>query len=924
MADPLSTLIRPNPGPQLPAFERFAPPPPENVIVAELDARTAPGDVVIDLHGRGGWVARNAIGALRRVYSCESTALTRLLAEIVMAPPDLRHFDAGISTLATHPRGGDELRRTLEQPFMSRCPTCGRPVVVEEYIWEADAPDPKAPTRKVFRCGFCKEQARTGEVRVEAVDEQDVAAAHEMEDETAALTYLRSRFPIPAPPPTDAFARAEAMVSASRLNPEEPRHQLPDELLGLYTPRTLVALEQIVTRLDSDLRAAAVDAGMRLGLAHALLPMSRLNAYPGRVAALRIRHGHVQQPNAPVWRERNPWLAFEEGCREVRGFISRVEQGAGTFQPRPGEDMEALIDGTANVVLRTGPAAWAGNEPQFSSRRPVLPGRLDPRSRVRLVLTQLPVRWSVENVSFAYLTTSIVLGRAASASLPMEWIFGAPPKNDRGREATALRRSLLAVRPVLARDASAVLVLDRGGATGLVAGVLGGVGAGFRLNSALLAEHGNQMSGILEFNLGPSASSTNGTAERAELATLKPADPDKPFSLTDVEEAVTQVAVSVLQARGEPASAERLLGEVLIGLDHLGHLRRLVATQTFADTEAAADETSVEPPAETDDEPSEQPDSGGQPATSNDSPPDWALSSASATDHVRLLMEIVMGELRRPDHPRLAEVEPGRWWLRSDRDLAQARPPLSDRLEWAVFGLLSASRGIDESDFFERVAHLFTGHDTPDPELVRAILDSYRDPESVKVELRTADELTARHTEHGEIVGLLVEYGHRLGLRAHVSEKEQKRRYMGGTVADLLSEDEHRAYVPLIANGDAATLESIDCIWYLRGKATFLFEVEWTAMVTDALLRRGPRIPADETIVRFLVIPPERVDLVRLKLARSPLLRKAMEEQNWHILKADHLRRLHAREDADLEFLGPVLGLDPEIEREAEQLPLFG
>jgi hypothetical protein len=287
-------------------------------------------------------------------------------------------------------------------------------------------------------------------------------------------------------------------------------------------------------------------------------------------------------------------------------------------------------------------------------------------------------------------------------------------------------------------------------------------------------------------------------------------------------------------------------------------------------------------------------------------------------------MEIVMGELRRPDHPRLAEVEPGRWWLRSDRDLAQARPPLSDRLEWAVFGLLSASRGIDESDFFERVAHLFTGHDTPDPELVRAILDSYRDPESVQVALRSADELTARHAEHGELVGLLVEYGHRLGLRAHVSEKEQKRRYLGGTVADLLSEDEHRAYVPLIANGDAATLESIDCIWYLRGKATFLFEVEWTAMITDALLRRGPRIPADETIVRFLVIPPERVDLVRLKMARSALLRKAMEEQNCHILKADHLRRLHAREDADLEFLGPVLGLDPEIEREAEQLPLFG
>lgn len=952
MADPLSSLIRPNPGPQLPAFERFAPPPPENVVAAELAARTAPGDVVIDLHGRGGWVARNAIGALRRVYSCESTALTRLLAEVVMRPPDLRHFDAGISTLATHPHGDVELRRAIEGPFMSRCPTCGRPVTVEEYIWETDSPDTKAPTRKAFRCSFCKEQARAGELRVEPLDEQDVAAAHAMEDAVGALTTLRTRFPIPAPPPSaDGFARRPT---------ESPANPLPDELLALYTPRTLVALEQIVTRLDSDLRAASVDAGMRLGLVHALLPMSRLNGYPGRVAALRIRHGHVQQPASVGWRERNPWLAFEEGCREVRTFISRVEAGAATFQPRPGEDMEALIDGTANVVLRTGPAAWAGNEPQFSSRRPVLPGRLDPRSRVRLVLTQPPVRWSVENASFAYLATSIVLGKAAAATLPLDWVFGPPPRNDRGREATALRRSLLAVRPVLARDATAVVILDRGGASGLVAGVLGGVGAGFRLNSALLAESGNQLTGLLEFDLGPSGADRDG---HADLGSLRPADPDKPFALADVEEAVTQVAVNVLQARGEPASAERLLGEVLIGLDHLGHLRRLVGTQTFSETQAAVDlptsdesrhapegpatdadagadadaDGDADADADSDAEPDAEPEadedadsavpvpgSSEAPPTEAQPAPDWALSSASATDHVRLLMEIVMGELRRPDHPQLLEVEPGRWWLRADRDLAEARPPLSDRLEWAVFGLLSTSQGIDEGLFFERVARMFSGHDTPDPELVRAILDSYRDPSSAQVALRPQDALTARHAEHGELVGLLVEYGHRLGLRAHVSDKERRRQFRGGTVNDLLSDDELRAYVPLIALGDAKTLESIDCIWYLRGKATFMFEVEWTAMVTDALLRRGPLIPGDETIVRFLVIPPERVELVRLKLARSPLLRRALDEQNWHILKSDHLRRLHAREDAGLDQLAPVLGLDPEVEREAEQLPLFG
>ena len=904
MADPLSSLIRPNLGPQLPAFERFAPPPPDNVVAAELAARTAPGDVVIDIHGRGGWIARNAIAALRRVYALESTALTRLLAEIVLRPPDLRHFDAGLSTVATVPRGEVELRRRIEMMFTSRCPTCGRPIVVQEYIWDAGADSPKL---KVFRCSFCREQAHGTEPRIAPVDDDDIKLARKS-DAKQARTDLVNRFPV---------------LDGGR--------GLPGELLALYTPRTLVALDEIIAQLDGQLKAPAVEAGLRLGLVHALLPASRLNGYPGRTAALRIRHGHFQQPTSKQWRERNPWLAFEEGVHEVRTFISRVEPGAASFQPRPGDDIETLIDGSANVVMRTGPAYVSGNEPMFWSRRPVLPGRLDPRSRVRLVLTQPPVRWSVENVSFAYLATALVLGREAASELPLEWVFGAPPANDRGREATALRRSLLAVRPVLARDAKAVVILDRGGASGLVAGVLGGIGAGLRLSSAVLAESGNQIGGLLEFNVGPADESSE---IQDELADLPHADPNAPFALADVERAVTQVAVSVLEARGEPAGGERLLGEVLVGLDRLGHLRHLVGTQTFEESEAAsaqhevadvADVADVAAVAAVDAQPAPDyvSESETEPVADADTP-DWALGSASATDHVHLLMEIVMGELRRPDHPRLFEVDRGRWWLRDSKDLAKARPPLSDRLEWAAYGLLSTSRGMDEETYFERIAGMFRGHDTPDAELVRAVLDSYRDPALNLVTLRPEDELTGRHREHGEICGMLVDYGHRLGLRAHVSERESRRAYMGGTVADLLSEDEQRAYLPLIAPGDAHTFESLDCVWYLRGKATFLFEVEWTAMLTDALLRRGPRIPSSDAVIRFLIIPPERTELVRFKLARSPLLAKALEEQNWHILKSDHLRRLFAREEADLDQFGPMLGLDPEIEREAEQLPLFG
>ena len=205
---------------------------------------------------------------------------------------------------------------------------------------------------------------------------------------------------------------------------------------------------------------------------------------------------------------------------------------------------------------------------------------------------------------------------------------------------------------------------------------------------------------------------------------------------------------------------------------------------------------------------------------------------------------------------------------------------------------------------------MFRGHDTPDEALVRACLDSYRGPAATTA-LRTADELQARYREHAELLGLITEYGHRLGLRCWIGRAEQRHRYRGTTLGELLSDAEQHAYLPLISRGAQDALEATDAIWYLRGKATFLFEVEWTAMLAEPLLRRGARIPTDEHVVRFLVVAPERTELVRFKLERSPLLRRTLEADNWHILKAEHLRALVDQEGADLDRLGPYLGLDP-------------
>jgi hypothetical protein len=292
-------------------------------------------------------------------------------------------------------------------------------------------------------------------------------------------------------------------------------------------------------------------------------------------------------------------------------------------------------------------------------------------------------------------------------------------------------------------------------------------------------------------------------------------------------------------------------------------------------------------------------------------------------DPVERILALVGNELRRPDQRRVVEIEPGRWWLGDRRDRDDAAIPLADRVEWAVYSLLSTAGPIAESAFFERVAALFSGHDLPDETLVRACLASYRSPASTASRLVTSEDLRRRTDEHTELLAHLANGGHRLGMRVWIGRRDQSRRIGDRTLGDFLDHREREPWFPTISLVPKEDGEAIDCVWYRRGGSAYLFEVEWTAMLGDVLLRRHARIPPDDPLVRFLAIAPERRELARHKLESSPVLRETMEAANWHLILWPHLRAWLAREPLDLADIEPYLGLEPAIERRAEQLGLF-
>jgi hypothetical protein len=920
----LDHVVLPRRRPGLAILEHHRPPPADNVIDAELAAFAAGGDTILDPWAGTGSTARRAVAHGMRAVAADPSPFSQLAGIALLGAPDPAVLDAAFAQLASARRVDVPLRQHIEELYASRCAACRRPVVVEQFIWPRDG---DAPGRKVYRCGGCDASLGGAEERVASVDEIDLAklgierdgprpdptriadlAAEELPAAPVGLTEGEERIdpeaeggeplgeaggpppptPIAVDPPTAVdgprFASTVrpdplpvAAVDGARLSPHylelrgrfpvlDGRDDLVEEILDLYTPRNLYALHAIGSKIESELRDPTVAAAFRLALAACLLPASRLNGYPGRVASLRIAAGHVRQPASRHQREVNVWRAFETAFADVRTVIAGLPRARN--EARFAADYGELGGMSAANVL------W------LRSRAAVV-GQYVPTEGIDLIVSAPPPSPTIDELSFEYLATSWILGRDAAETLRLEPIFGGGG-GAAGAEATALRHGLASAVGALKPGGWCTLLVEGSDPERLLAIAVAAVASGLELVDVIHRESARSGDAVSLHLRKPSAEDRLRRA--VAPSPLRLGVERGHLTYPELADAIERASVSLLRDRGEPAGLVRIVAAIVAELGRSGLLARTAATRSGDD-----------------DAPEGRIESGGP----------------------QILASLVREELWRDDHPaliRIGDESQPLWWLR-DPELAEQ--PLADRVEWATWSILSTAGRIDEGGFFDRVYRLFPGLAAPDEELVRACLAAYVGPGEMG-SLATDDEIGRRSEDHARVIGTLAEYGHRLGLRSWIAGREHDRVVDGRRLAEHLADDERRVYLPLVIRAPTEALGAVDVIWYVRGKLAFLFEVEWTAMIGEAVLRRGREIPVGDQQARFLVLPARRADLLRLKLQRSPWLRAEVERQNWHVLKWEHLATLAGRPGARMEWLEPVLGLDPLIERGGEQLTMFG
>ncbi|HET7700173.1 MAG TPA: hypothetical protein VFM06_04815 [Candidatus Limnocylindria bacterium] len=253
--------------------------------------------------------------------------------------------------------------------------------------------------------------------------------------------------------------------------------------------------------------------------------------------------------------------------------------------------------------------------------------------------------------------------------------------------------------------------------------------------------------------------------------------------------------------------------------------------------------------------------------------------------------------------------------------------PLDDRVEWAVWGVLSAAREVDTRSLLRRTYALFRGIETPDRELIERVIGSYAtQTEEGKWRLSDADGLVARQASQAQVVAELVDAGHRLGFKVHIGRELQRRAVpaayadRGRTLVELMTDQERLAGPARAVRGPAEALESVDCVWYDRGRMVFLWQVEWTARLHRSVVSLGEAIPDDDRIFRFIAVADERISLLQEKLDRAPVLSEVVRRRGWRFVKWSPLRRFLADREAGLDALEPVLGLEPAVEQSGQQL----
>jgi len=262
-------------------LERFLQPLPADVLGRYITAYTTPGELILDPMAQTTTLPVTAACQARKAIAANFNPINTLVVEAMLTLPTPEEIDAATMQLGDSPKRGMPLRDHINHLYESSCWRCSNPVFVERFVWDAEQ---DRPVEKYYRCPRCETEG------LFPAEDSDLALLQGIESQGVHYWYLLERL----------------------AQPHEPERRLAEELLRLYTPRSLYALADISMKMESLFADSPLRLALQLILLHCLDTCNKLASGPApRPTTLRLH-----PPSTFV--ESNVWFAFEEAYRLVR------------------------------------------------------------------------------------------------------------------------------------------------------------------------------------------------------------------------------------------------------------------------------------------------------------------------------------------------------------------------------------------------------------------------------------------------------------------------------------------------------------------------------------------------------------------------------------------------------------------------------
>jgi hypothetical protein len=234
-------------------------------------------------------------------------------------------------------------------------------------------------------------------------------------------------------------------------------------------------------------------------------------------------------------------------------------------------------------------------------------------------------------------------------------------------------------------------------------------------------------------------------------------------------------------------------------------------------------------------------------------------------------------------------------WLRRSSDL---EPPLIDRVENAVHGILQRGAPVSRDELQDAIYRQFPGDLTPEAGLIDVCAAAYADERAGAWGLRAEDA----NVDKARALDLLMRLGERLeytvisDFRFQVSDYEVAQGASGNT---------------------QFLIRHFDLVWLSNGDIAHGFV--WRDRAQFADLAQVHLAPARG----YLVVPETRVALLREKTRRLPHLADAFNEAGWDFVRVPFVEKLLQAEKIERNDVALVVGLVPPVAGGRAQLELF-